>query len=204
MQSFWNERYNQPDYAYGKEPNRFFSEQLRHLPKGRLLLPAEGEGRNAVFAASLGWLVSAFDYSSAARDKALALASERGVALDYITRDFDDLPYEAASFDVIGLVFAHFPLSRKKNAHQLWDHLLKPGGYLILEAFSKDHLQYNTDGKAGGPRDPDMLYSTDELLTDFAGYEHQVLQQTETILEEGLYHQGLSSVVQYLGRKPLA
>jgi ubiquinone/menaquinone biosynthesis C-methylase UbiE len=152
----------------------------------------------------MGWQVSAFDYSSAARDKALALAAERGVQLDYITSDFDALPYAPASFDAIALIFAHFPLSRKTNAHRLWDRLLKPGGYLILEAFSKDHLQYNADGKAGGPRDIDMLYSTDELRRDFADYEPLLLQQTETVLEEGLYHQGLSSVVQYLGRKPLA
>ncbi len=202
MQSFWNERYSQPEYAYGKAPNAFFREQISALTPGRLLLPAEGEGRNGVFAAGMGWQVSAFDYSTAAKEKALLLAKEQGVSIDYITADIDALPYEPASFDVIALIFAHFPAGVKHTCHKLWDHYLKPGGMVILEAFSKDHIRYNADGKAGGPRDVDMLYDTSELLADFPGYEILLLDQIETHLSEGLYHNGLSSVVRFVAKKP--
>lgn len=59
----WNSRYSDTAYAYGKSPNQFLKEQLEKLPIGNILFPAEGEGRNAVFAATLGWKVSAFDIS---------------------------------------------------------------------------------------------------------------------------------------------
>ena len=74
MLAHWNDRYSNPEYAYGTAPNEWFKEQLTHLPgKGRILLPAEGEGRNAVFAAKQGWEVSAFDPSEAGREKALPI-----------------------------------------------------------------------------------------------------------------------------------
>jgi len=73
---FWNERYSKNKTLYGSIPNIFFRDQLKVLPHGRLLLPAEGEGRNALYAAGLGWEVDAFDFSTVAREKALALAKQ--------------------------------------------------------------------------------------------------------------------------------
>ena len=74
MKNFWDERYKAKAYVYGKEPNQYFAEKLRELEPGKILLPAEGEGRNAVFAARQGWEVSAFDSSSEGRKKAFLLA----------------------------------------------------------------------------------------------------------------------------------
>ena len=73
MKEFWNQRYQNEEYVYGKEANVFFSEQLQKLEPSTLLLPAEGEGRNAVFAAKLGWEVTGLDYSEEAKKKALKL-----------------------------------------------------------------------------------------------------------------------------------
>lgn len=202
MQSFWNERYGASEYAYGKAPNVFLASRLPEFPTGRILFPAEGEGRNAVFAARLGWDVHAFDYSEAARTKALQLAEEHAVGLQYITADVRELNYEPASFDAIAIIFAHFPSSFRAHCHQVWDSLLKPGGLLLLEAFSREHLRYNTDGKAGGPREADLLYDVAELEAAFAHYEILEARQVETELAEGLYHNGLSSVVQFVARKP--
>jgi SAM-dependent methyltransferase len=202
MQSFWNERYGASEYAYGKAPNVFLASRLPEFPTGRILFPAEGEGRNAVFAARLGWDVHAFDYSEAARTKALQLAEEHAVGLQYITADVRELNYEPASFDAIAIIFAHFPSSFRAHCHQVWDNLLKPGGLLLLEAFSREHLRYNTDGKAGGPREADLLYDVAELEAAFAHYEILEARQVETELAEGLYHNGLSSVVQFVARKP--
>jgi len=58
----WDQRYSSETYAYGKNANAFFAAQLEHMNPGRLLLPDEGEGRNAVYAAGLGWAVEAFDF----------------------------------------------------------------------------------------------------------------------------------------------
>ena len=73
MKEFWNDRYAKETYVYGTSPNAFFKEQLRLLDVGTILLPAEGEGRNAVYAAKLGWDVYAFDYSAHAHHKAIKL-----------------------------------------------------------------------------------------------------------------------------------
>ena len=73
---FWNERFGKEEFIYGTEPNQFFKEQLQNLEIGTLLLPAEGEGRNAVYAATQGWEVSAFDISEQGRVKAIFLAKQ--------------------------------------------------------------------------------------------------------------------------------
>jgi hypothetical protein len=75
----WDERYKQQDFAYGVTPNNYLKDQLIKLQTGKILFPAEGEGRNAVFAAKLGWIVSAFDISIEGKKKAMQLAkSEHG------------------------------------------------------------------------------------------------------------------------------
>ena len=139
MQSFWNERYAAPEYAYGKAPNVFLASRLPDFPAGRILFPAEGEGRNAVFAARLGWEAHAFDYSESARMKALQLAQEQGVQLQYAVADVRELDYEPAAFDAIAIIFAHFPSSFRAHCHQVWDRLLKPGGGL---RFATDWAEY--------------------------------------------------------------
>ncbi len=67
----WDERYSNEEYAYGEQPNNYLKEQLEKLNVGALLFPAEGEGRNAVFAAKLGWKVSAYDISMEGKKKAI-------------------------------------------------------------------------------------------------------------------------------------
>ncbi|HSI91059.1 MAG TPA: class I SAM-dependent methyltransferase, partial [Adhaeribacter sp.] len=130
MQQFWNERYSKPEMAYGREPNDFFAEQLRFLEPGRLLLPAEGEGRNAVYAAAKGWQVQAFDYSAAGRDKAHKLAKEAGVTINYELTDAGDFTCEPETFDAVALIYAHFPPELRSQVHARIIKCLKPGGTL--------------------------------------------------------------------------
>merc|ERR1711879_532421 len=107
---FWNKRYDHEKYAYGKEPNVFLKETITKLPhSGRALFPGEGEGRNAVFAAEIGFDSYAFDLSEEGQKKAIKLAKERSVTIDYQVGAFPNIPLASLSFDVIGLIFAHFP-----------------------------------------------------------------------------------------------
>ncbi len=76
----WDERYEGDAYAYGKLPNLFFKEWLLQFKAGSILMPADGEGRNGVFAAMEGWTVTSFDLSAEGRAKALQLAEENQVA----------------------------------------------------------------------------------------------------------------------------
>ena len=74
----WDQRYSEQPYAYGTAPNAFVKASLDTQKPGKILFAAEGEGRNAVYAAQQGWEVEAFDLSAAGRDKALALAKQNG------------------------------------------------------------------------------------------------------------------------------
>ncbi|PSK91057.1 class I SAM-dependent methyltransferase [Taibaiella chishuiensis] len=198
----WNERYNEPGFAYGKTPNLFFKSWLETLEPGRILLPADGEGRNGVFAAQLGWQVTATDLSITGRTKALQLAREQGVTLDYQVGDLEEMHFEPSSFDVIALIYAHFTAAKKSLLHRRLDTYLRPGGTLIFEAFSKAHLPLRQSNPAvGGPQDIDMLCSETELKADFPGYDIHLLRQEEIALNEGKYHIGTGSVIRFAGRK---
>jgi SAM-dependent methyltransferase len=191
---FWNERYSQVEYAYGKSPNVYFFEEIKKLRVGKLLLPCEGEGRNAVAASKLGWEVTAFDQSDVGKRKALALAAEGGVRLDYKVGQLKDLDFGEAAFDAIGLVFAHMPVDERANFHRSVSKLLKPGGYLILEGFHIKQL-----GKSsGGPQQVEMLFTEEILRSDFNTLTIQSITDLEVELDEGPYHKGKAHVIRML------
>lgn len=199
----WNERYREQEFVYGESPNLFFKEQIEKLPIGTLLLPAEGEGRNAVFAASLGWNVSAFDISIEGKKKAEILAKKHQVSIQYEVGNLRELPFQKHQFDAIALIYAHFPAEVKSDFHRYLTTLVKPGGIFFFEAFSKNHLTYlERNEKAGGPKDLDMLFSVEEIESDFSNFEIYRLAEQEIELQEGLYHNGLSSVIRMVARKP--
>jgi ubiquinone/menaquinone biosynthesis C-methylase UbiE len=197
MKQFWNERYTESNFAYGKESNQFLKENVHFLPKGKVLFVAEGEGRNAVFAAKNGFQVSAFDYSESGKQKALALAQDHDVTIDYLVSDVLALPYEKESFDAMVLIFAHFPAEIRKEAHSKLLELLKPGGKILFEAFGKEQLNYTS----GGPKDIDMLFSEEEVKKEFPNVPFDILSTEKILLDEGLFHQGEGIVVRFIGTK---
>lgn len=202
MINHWDERYAQEAYAYGEEPNAFLQQELQRLTPGNILFPAEGEGRNAVFAARHGWKVWAFDQSTEGRKKALALADKHGVQIDYLVEDYKKLPYQPDQFDVIALIYAHFPTEIKSDIHKHLLQFLKPGGKIIFEAFSKKHLEYvQNNPKVGGPKEAGMLFSAEELQNDFSDFDVQYLKEEIIELSEGLYHNGTGSVMRFIGTK---
>lgn len=200
--SKWDERYSNTEFAYGEQPNNYLKEQLTTLPVGTILFPAEGEGRNAVFAAQMGWEVSAFDISSAGKNKAIKLAEKNKVSISYHVGEMQSLNFEKEQFDAIALIYAHFPAAIKSLYHKAIDKYLKVGGIIIFEAFSKKHIDYvSVNEKVGGPKDVESLYAIEEIKADFANYEIIELVEQEIILSEGLYHNGTGSVIRFMGRK---
>lgn len=198
----WDERYSQPGFAYGTAPNVYFKSKIDKLPPGKILLPADGEGRNSVYAAMLGWDASVFDISREGQRKALELADKQGVQIDYIVGDLEAVHYDEGAFDVIALIYAHFPANIKSHYHKALDKYLKKGGTLIFEAFSKKHLAYQgRNEKVGGPRDIESLFSIDEIRSDFANYDFEELIESEVELNEGSFHNGIGCVIRFVGRK---
>lgn len=197
MSEFWDHRYAQADYAYGTKPNIFFKAQIDKLTPGRILLPGEGEGRNAVYAAQRGWEVFAYDISEQARNKALRLADRVGVEIHYQTAAFDELSLDENDFDLLAIIFIHLEPAQRRQFHQSMVKMLKKGGKLILEGFSKEQFLRTT----GGPKNVAMLMSYEELKDDFSELSRIKVWQREVMLNEGEYHQGLASVIRASGTK---
>lgn len=193
MKATWNERYQNSTYQYGINPNDFLTEQLQGLQPGRILVPAAGEGRDMVYAAKLGWEAHGFDLSEQGEAKAIKLARDQQVNIHFKCTDAFKINYPLESFDVIALSFFHLPPDMRKAFHQRCVTWLKPGGRIILEGFNKSQL-----GKtSGGPKQVDWLFSSQELAEDFKGLTVQINEEKDRLLDEGLLHQGIASVIQF-------
>lgn len=198
----WDHRYANPEYAYGKLPNLFLKQQLDPLPSGNILFPAEGEGRNAVYAATRGWDVTAFDLSESGKDKAMQLAGECNASINYLIGDVRELNFRKESFDVVALIYAHFLADTKNAALEKLGTYVKRGGIIIFEAFGKGHVPLvQANPNVGGAMDEKMLFSREEIRSAFPGFNIQLLEETEAELKEGLYHNGTGSVVRFVGQK---
>ena len=203
MKEFWEDRYSEEGFAYGVEPNEFFEKVLKeHQLKGTVLLPAEGEGRNAVFAAEKGLNVTCFDMSSQGKLKAQKLANLNNVDINYKVGEFSEMEFKENSFDVIALIYAHFPPNVKSQYHKKLTSYLTKGGILILEGFSKKQLEINEEyAQSFGPKKMEMLYTKDDIQQDFSELETIELNEELIDLNEGIHHKGKGSVIRFIGKK---
>ena len=198
----WNKRYSAKKYAYGIEPNEYLRQKLEKTTNGTILFPAEGEGRNAVYAAKLGWKVKAFDSSSVGQEKGILLAENNNVSIDYTINDFANVEYQAEEFDVLAFSYVHTPPAMRENVHRKLSAYVKVGGKVILEGFSKANFNINSDkGPTNGPKDINMLFSIEEIKSDFNDFEIVELKEEILELNEGEFHVGKSAVIRFVGVK---
>ena len=203
MKDFWNDRYREEEYVYGTEPNVFFREALDlYEPTGDILMPADGEGRNGVYAAKRGLNVYAFDISEEGRKKAEKLAEQEGVSVRYYVGVFPELPVYRMQFDAAAMIYAHFPPELLVPYYEKIADLLLPGGLVILEGYSRKQADWQKiNPTAGGPRDINMLFTTSGIGEIFSGFEILQLEEKEVEQEEGRYHRGKGTVIRFIGRK---
>lgn len=201
MKSFWDERYAQQDYVYGTEPNEFFKTQLQLLEPKNILLPAEGEGRNAVYAAQQKWNVYAFDQSVEGKKKALALAAHHNVSITYDIADALSVQLHEHNFDAIGLFYAHFPSQHRGKIHGRFLSSLRANGIILFEAFSTQQIDYQQRFGSGGPQQKEMLFTLDDVKNNFPGCDFILLEEKEIELTEGKHHNGKASVIRCVARK---
>lgn len=194
----WDERYSEEEYIYGTQPNDFLASVAAKIPPGEILSLAEGEGRNAVYLASLGYRVTGVDGSAVGLAKAQTLAAERGVSIITIQADLGRFTIEPNRWHGIVALYCHLPSVVRGPLYRAAVRGLKPGGVFVLEAFSKEQLAYGT----GGPPSLDMLMSLDELREDLVGLTLTHAVKIEREVREGSKHTGLASVIQILARKP--
>jgi len=195
----WDERYQTPEYIFGDQPCQWLIMNQHRLPKsGSAIALGDGEGRNGVFLAELGFEVTSVDLSEVGLSKARELASKRGVTIQTVQADLEYYEIEAESQDLIVSIYCHLRDAIRKLVHERAEVALKPGGLFILEAFHHSQLKY----QSGGPKTPDLLYDLDALIGDFQAL--QILEAFDGLcyLDEGARHSGLGHIVRLVLQKP--
>ena len=193
MKESWNSRYNTEKFIYGFNPNNFLKSFIENNPPGKILLPGDGEGRNAIYTAKNGWDVTAYDYSESAKKKALSLAKENKVQISYHTSSVETFSSKD-KFDLISIIYLHLPPVIRHSFHLGLSKLLNPNGKILLECFSK----FQFANRSGGPKNMDLLYSLKDIQNDFKNYNIELLEQKEVELNEGSMHQGKASVIRLI------
>ncbi len=194
----WDERYSDDKYIYGTTPNDFLREQAANLAVGNTLCLAEGEGRNAVFLSSLGHTVTAVDSSAVGLAKAQELAEANGQNIKVQTVDLADFDLGENCWDTIVSIFAHVPPSIRRRVHAQIAKALKPGGKLLLEAYTPAQLNYGT----GGPSAAEMMMNIRILTEEINGLQFVNAVELDREIMEGVGHTGVGSVVQLIAMKP--
>lgn len=196
----WDDRYSKPGFAYGSEPNDFLVETASSIPTGPVLCLAEGEGRNAVYLAQLGYQVTAVDASRVGLDKAQQLATKNGVEIETIHADLSDFEIVPGAWSGIISIWAHLPPPLRKRIHRQVVGGLIAGGVFILEAYTEKQL--TMPGKGGPPvGQKELLMSLAELREELDGLELPVAREKNREVNEGSFHHGLSAVVQVVATR---
>ncbi len=195
MSEFWNTRWSEPAPAYGDEPNAFLAASVAAFPAGgHLVCVADGDGRNGAWLARQGFRVTGVDGS----EVGVARANARG-AVGYEAVVGDLATWAFPPCDGIVSIYAHLPVPLRAEVHARAWAALRPGGVFLVEAFHP--RQRALARTSGGPYDPALLYTLDQLRGDVPGAVFEVLEEAETVLAEGDYHVGVADVVRMIARK---
>ena len=158
-QQKWNERFAKEGFAYGSQENKFLRDSVHYLQKGQILSLGEGEGRNAVYLASLGFDVTAIDYSDVGLEKTQKRAKEANVTIHTIQADLTNYDFGNACWQGIVSIYFHIHKDQRSKIHRGCVDALAPKGTFLLESYSTDQLKFGT----GGPPNIDLLLDLDEL-----------------------------------------
>lgn len=194
----WDDRYAEEGFAFGDQPNDFLVESATALNVGTSLVLGDGDGRNGVWLAQQGHQVTSIDLSPVGVAKAKKLAEQRGTEIDARVGDLETFDMGDAQWDSIVSIFCHLPSALRHIVHANVKRALKPGGVFVLEAYTKANIGRGV----GGPQNDDLTVELAELEADFAGWNLVTHRTVERNIVEGKYHNGLSSTVQFLARKP--
>lgn len=166
----WDRRYSGKDLVWGADPNRWVEQECAPLPAGRALDLACGEGRNAIWLARRGWRVTAVDFSQVAlaRGAELAAASDGpgdGGTIEWVRADVFTYAPEPKAYDLVVIAYLQVPPGPRRAVVRAAAQALAPGGRLVVVA----HDSANLERGVGGPQDPDVLYTAQDLAGDLAG-----------------------------------
>lgn len=165
----WDERYAASDLVWSREPNQFVAAELADLPPGSAVDLAGGEGRNAIWLAGRGWSATAVDFSQVALDKGARLAD--GLDVTWVRADATTWqPDEPV--DLVVVAYLQVPAPDRRRAVRNAIGMLRPGGTFLLVAHDSTNLTEGT----GGPQDPAVLMTADDVVGDLTDLDVEVLR----------------------------
>jgi SAM-dependent methyltransferase len=196
---FWNGRYTAEAYLFGTRPAAFLEEQAARIPpQSRVLVPADGEGRNSVYLAEQGHRVVATDIAEEGIAKARKLALARHVDVEYLHLDLQGWTWPEARFDAVVAIFIQFaPPAFRDEIFAGMKQAVRPGGVVLLHGYTPKQLEYRT----GGPSAVEQLYTEELVRSAFSDWEILRLEAYERELDEGEGHRGRSAVVDLIARR---
>jgi SAM-dependent methyltransferase len=198
---FWNRRFASESYVFGTRPAAFVVNNAHYVPPGsRVLVPADGEGRNSVFLAELGHRVVATDIAEEGLAKARKLAQARGASVEFRHLDLQGWQWPEAEFDAVVAVFIQFaPPVFRDEIFAGMKRAVRPGGFILLHGYTPKQLEYRT----GGPSAVEQLYTEELLRATFADHELLRIEAYERELDEGEGHKGRSAIIDLIARRPI-
>jgi SAM-dependent methyltransferase len=174
----WDRRYADKGLLWSGEPNRLLVAEVAGLPPGRALDLACGEGRNAFWLAERGWHVTGVDFSQVAIEKARSHASDNGVAgVELVCADLLEYEPKQEAFDLVVALYLQLPAAERRAVLSKAAAAVAPGGTLLVIA----HDLLNLTEGVGGPSEPDVLYTPDDIVDDVSGLE---VQRAERVLRD--------------------
>lgn len=196
----WEQRFATDEYVFGTEPNAFLLSQQHRLKPGQSVLAvADGEGRNGVWLARHGLLVTAVEASANALTKARRLAEKHGVSIQLEQANLLAWQWPVASYDVVVAIFIQFLApGERERVFEAMKHALKPGGLLILQGYTPRQLEFRT----GGPSEVEQLYTSRMVQSLLSGMQILQLHEHDDVLAEGFGHSGMSAVIDVVARLP--
>jgi SAM-dependent methyltransferase len=177
----WDERYAASELVWSQGPNQFVESELADLPPGRAVDLAAGEGRNALWLAGRGWSVTAVDFSQVALDKGRRIAGPRPVT--WVCADATTWSDDVA-YDLCVIAYLQLPAEQRRAAHRAGFSALAPGGTFLLVAHDSSNLTEGT----GGPQDPAVLMTAEDVLADLDGLPYDVVRAERVARQVGEGH----------------
>jgi SAM-dependent methyltransferase len=189
----WDRRYADDPHLWGDDANRFLVAEVEGLPPGRALDLACGAGRNAVWLAERGWKVTAVDFSTVGLERAAHLAVSHGVEVDWLLADLLEYEPPAQSFDLVIVLYLQLPADARRLVLGRAADAVAPGGTFLLVG----HDLANLEGGYGGPTNPAVLYTPEEVAADLTGF---VLEKAASVVRRVEVEEGEREAIDALVR----
>jgi SAM-dependent methyltransferase len=173
----WDQKYAETDRLWGREPNRFLVAEVSELPPGRALDLACGEGRNTIWLAERGWRTTGVDFSEVAIAKAREQAGAASLDVEFVCEDLLEYEPEPETFDLVLVFYLQLPEDELRLVLRGASGAVAPGGTFLLVGHDLTNM---TDG-VGGPSDPSVLYTPDDIVAELSGL---VIERAERVLRD--------------------